>query len=126
MRSCSSKRESAAAITKRRKFAYFEYEETNRIDIPSVGFIDYTANFQYLGTLTSFDLRDDNDIQARVNRASQQMGAFKNVWESPYVDLKAKYLFFLAIPINTLLWGCKSCAIREDHHKNLIFLYTHR
>jgi hypothetical protein len=47
------------------------------------------------------------------------MGAFKNDWESPYVDLKAKYLFFLAIPINTLLWGCKSWAIREDHRKKL-------
>jgi hypothetical protein len=53
------------------------------------------------------------------------MGAFKNVWESTYVDLKAKYLFFLAIPINALLWGCESWAIREDHHKKLnVFVHS--
>jgi hypothetical protein len=58
---------------------------------------------------------DDDDIQARVDKASQQMGAFKNyVWESLYIDLKAKYVFFIAIPINTLLWGRESWAIRED------------
>ncbi len=119
------KRESPAAIAKRRKSAYFKSAETNRIHIPTVGFIDYTATFKYLGTLTSFDLKDDDDIQARVDKSSQQMGAFKNVWESPYVDLKAKYLFFLAIPINTLLWGCESWAIREDHHKKLdVFVHS--
>jgi hypothetical protein len=54
------------------------------------------------------------------------MGAFKNyVWESLYIDLKAKYLFFLAIPINTLLWGCESWAIRKDRHKKLdVFVHS--
>ncbi len=90
-----------------------------------VGFIDYTDNFKYLGTLSSFDLRDDEDIQVRLNKASRQMGAFKNIWESQYVDLKAKYLLFLAIPTNTLLWGCESWAVREDHHKKLdVFVHS--
>jgi hypothetical protein len=43
------KRESPAAIAKRRKLAYFKSAETDRIHIPSVGFIDYTAIFKYLG-----------------------------------------------------------------------------
>ena len=101
------KRESPAAIAKRRRLAYIESPETQRIHIPSVGFIDYTANFKYLGSLTSFDLREDDDIQARITKASQQMGALKNVWDSQHIELKSKYLFFLAIPISTIVHPLK-------------------
>ena len=84
------KKETPEAIAKRRRIAYNESNKTKRIHLPSVGFVDYSHNFKYLGTLTSFDLKDDQDIQTRVNKASQQMGALKNVWQSPTIDLKAK------------------------------------
>jgi len=42
------------------------------------------------------------------------MGAMKNIWDNQHIDLYSKYLLFLAIPINQLLWGCKSWALKES------------
>ena len=42
------------------------------------------------------------------------MGALKNIWDDPHIDLHSKYLFFLAMPINQLLWGCECWALKES------------
>ena len=41
------------------------------------------------------------------------MGMLKNVWEDPHIDLYSKYLFFVAMPLNQLLWGCEDWAITQ-------------
>ena len=39
------------------------------------------------------------------------------------VDNRSKYLIFLAIPINLLLWGCESWVLRKSLLKNIeVFL----
>ena len=50
----------------------------------------------------------------RIKKASQAMGMMKNVWEDCFVDKETKYLFFLAIPINLLLWGCETWALKAE------------
>ena len=45
--------------------------------------------------------------------AFQNMGMLKNVWEDPHIDLYSKYLFFVAMPLNQLLWGCKGWALKQ-------------
>jgi curved DNA-binding protein CbpA len=47
------------------------------------------------------------------------MGALSNLWKNPFIDLKTKHSFFLAIPINLLLWGCESWALKESALKKL-------
>ena len=37
----------------------------------------------------------------------------KNVWEDPHIDLYSKYLFFVAMPLNQLLWGCEAWALKQ-------------
>jgi hypothetical protein len=98
-----AKRESAAARAEREGKEYVQAPETERIMIGEKGFIDFARVFKYLGTMVSFDLRDDTDIKMRIKKASQSMGMLKNVWDDPYVDKETKYLFFLAIPVNLLL-----------------------
>eukprot|EP00956_Cyclotella_meneghiniana_P019936 scaffold34652_cov36-Cyclotella_meneghiniana.AAC.1 len=98
---------------------YDTCEETNRIMLDSEGYVDFTKDFLYLGSSTSYDLRDDQDIARRINIASRSMGMLKNFWDNPSIDLYTKHLFYLAIPINLLLWGCESWALKKSSLKKL-------
>ena len=42
------------------------------------------------------------------------MAAVKNIWDNPHIELHSKYLFFFAMPINLLLWGCECWALKES------------
>jgi hypothetical protein len=118
------KRESAHARTEREAKLYNECPETDRVWIDGRGFIDFTRAFKYLGSMIYFDLRDDFDIGKRVSKASQMMGAMKNVWDDVYIDMYTKYLFFLAIPVNLLLWGCETWALKEESTRKLdVFIH---
>jgi hypothetical protein len=59
------------------------------------------------------------DIRKRISKAGQMMGALRNVWVDEFVELRTKYLFYLAIPINLLLWGCETWALNTSNYKAL-------
>ncbi len=61
------------------------------------GFVNFTRTFQYLGLLISYNLCNDNAA------ANTSMGALKEVWRNPHLELYNKYLLFRAIPMNLLL-----------------------
>ena len=42
------------------------------------------------------------------------MGAMSKIWDDDHVDIYSKYLLFMAIPCNLLLWGSKSWALRKS------------
>ena len=90
------------------------------------GFITYTMHFKYLGSFISYNLLDDFDINTRIDKANQSMGALKHFFNNPHVNKKSKYLIFKAIPINLLLWGCETWAIKQTHRDKLeAFLQRH-
>ena len=97
---------------------------TNRVNVAD-GFVDFTPYFKYLGSYVSFDLTDDYDIDVRISKASQMMGALKLFWRNQYVDLKAKKQIFQAISLNLLLWGCEAWAFRESQ-LNKLDAFLHR
>jgi hypothetical protein len=52
------------------------------------------------------------------------MGALKNVWNYPHLNIWSKYLLFCAIPMNLLLWGCKTWLMRKAlSNKFEVFLH---
>ena len=52
------------------------------------------------------------------------MGALEKLWTDASVDNHSKYLIFLAIPINMLLWVCESWALPTSLLKKLeVFLH---
>ena len=52
------------------------------------------------------------------------MGMLKHVWENTHIDLYSKYPFFVAMPLNLLLWGCENWAIKRTLYKDLdIFIH---
>jgi hypothetical protein len=77
------------------------------------GFASFTRTFRYLGSLISYNLRNNNDITPRLAAATASMGKLKEVWSNPHLDVYNKYLLFRAIPMNLLLWGAETWSLRK-------------
>jgi hypothetical protein len=105
--------------------AYNNCPETARISLDCGGFVDFTKEFTYLGSIAAYSLDDEPDILRRISKASQSMGMLCNVWDNDFIDLESKMSFFLAIPVNLLLWGCKSWALKEEYF-NKLDAFLHR
>ena len=116
--------ESEKARVAREDALYDDLEETKDICVAD-GFVSYTKHFKYLGSYISYNLRDDFDVEARIAQASASMGALKNFWDNPHVDLYSKYLLFRAIPMNLLLWGCETWSLRQVL-LNKVEVFLHR
>jgi hypothetical protein len=88
------------------------------------GFVSFTQTFCYLGSLINYSLRNGNDITAMIASATAAMGALKEIWHNPHLDIYNKYLLFCAIPMNLLLWGAETWSLCKTQLDQLeIFLY---
>jgi hypothetical protein len=74
-------------------YLYDKLDETQPIQVED-GYVTFCRHFKYLGSFISFCLCDDYDIEKKVTPATQSMGALKNVWDSPHLDIWSKYLLF--------------------------------
>ena len=72
----------------------------------SYGFLTFTNHFRYLGSSVSYNLCNNYDVDRRLASDSSLMVSLNHFWKDTSFDLRGKYLIFLAIPINILLWGC--------------------
>ena len=72
--------------------------------------IPFTTKFCYLGS--------NAKIEARIKKVSSQMGILKHFFSSKDMDPQVKYWVYLAGPLNSLLWGCKSWNVMEKTKKN--------
>jgi hypothetical protein len=102
---------------------YDRLDETQTFQVAN-GFVRFTRTFQYLGLLISYNLRNYDDITARIAAANASIGALKEVWRNPHLDVYKKYLLFRAIPMNLLLWGAETRLLRKLQHDKLeVFLH---
>ena len=102
---------------------YDKLPETANVPVAD-GYVSFTRTFRYLGSLINFSLRDDDDITARIAAATAAMGALKEVWRNPHLDMFNKYMLFRAIPMNLLLWGAETWSLRKQQLDQLeIFLH---
>jgi hypothetical protein len=109
--------------TEREHDMYNQLDETKNFSVAD-GFVSFTRTFKYLGSLISYNLRDDDDITARIAAANASMGALKELWRNPHLDMYNKYLLFRVIPMNLLLWGAETWSLRKSHLDKLeVFLH---
>jgi hypothetical protein len=88
------------------------------------GFVSFMRTFRYLGSLISYNLRNNDDITSRLAAANASMGALKEVWRNPHIDIYNKYLLFRAIPMNLLLWGAETWSLQKSQLDKLeVFLH---
>ena len=93
-------------------------EPHNSADLSPVkvnqGYITYNSKFTYLGSILSSSLDDTVDIDHRIKQATRAFGAMANgIFKNSFLSLKSKKLLYLAIPMNLLLWGCETWAVKS-------------
>jgi hypothetical protein len=93
--------------------------DTSRIDVcdPSgapVGFIDFTREFKYLGSIVHYSLSSEADVDKRIKSATAAFGALKNVFTNRHLDLKLKGRIYVALCLSILLYGSEVWSLRED------------
>jgi hypothetical protein len=78
-----------------------------------VGFIDFTTEFKYLGSIARHTLISDADVDKRIRPASAVFGALKNLTNKD-IDLKVKGSAYVALYLSILLYGSEIWCLRED------------
>ena len=74
-----------------------------------------------------FSLKDKYDIEIRIKKANQIMGALGCYWNCNEVPMKAKRHIYMACVLTILLWGAKTWAPTEAeiakmnvfHHRSI-------
>jgi hypothetical protein len=81
------------------------------------GYVTMTKRFKYLGSLIVDDIRNDYEVEVRLKKATQQVGALAPLFHSKSIPLVCtKYLVYVAIPLNTTLWGPVRIMEHHRHH----------
>jgi hypothetical protein len=78
------------------------------------GYITFTEKLKYLGSLFNTDLRDNQEMTARINKANQLLRLMMNVWRNKNITLRTEVIFYKAFCLNTILWGCESIIISAE------------
>jgi hypothetical protein len=66
----------------------------------------------------------DNNTAARIAPATAAMGASKERWRNPHLNIYNKYLLFGAILMNLLLWGAETWSLQKSQLDQLeVFLH---
>ena len=93
--------------------------DTSRINVcdpngAPVGFIDFTKEFKYLGSIVHYSLSSEADVDKRIKSATAAFGALKNVFTNRHLDLKLKGRIYVALCLSILLYGSEVWSLRED------------
>ena len=71
--------------------------------------VPVTKQFKHLGSVLSNDAQMDEDIQARISKASSAYGRLQErVWKSHGIRLNTKIKVYNAAVLTTLLYGAES------------------
>ena len=96
----------------------FEDDEAN-FDLKTGGYISYTKEFKYLGSIITQDLRDNTEIEGRIKKGQAAVAALINVWRNPHIDLWMKKQLYIALPLSIALWGCESWTLTAENQRKL-------
>ena len=88
------------------------------------GFITFVKNFKYIGSWIYFSLVDDFDVKVQLALAKSDRGDLQNFLRNYHIDIYRKYIIFLAITVNILLWGYKSWALCKTRLDSLKYFTT--
>jgi hypothetical protein len=71
-------------------------------------YIPMTDGFKCLGSWITDDLRNDHEVEVKLQKATQHVGTLAPLFHRKSIPLWTKYLAYVTIPLKTALWGCKS------------------
>ena len=84
----------------------YESESTERIYLDGNGFIDFTKEFRYLGSIITSSLTSDADMEKRIKAATAIFGALsKCIFSRKDIDSKVKGQVYNSTVLSALLYG---------------------
>ena len=97
----------------------YSVADTSRFDVLDVngsvaGFIDFTQEFKYLGSIIHSSLTSEADVDRRIKSATAAFGALKNIFTNRNIDLKIKGRIYTALCLSILLYGSEVWCLKED------------
>jgi hypothetical protein len=95
------------------------------VSMNNAEYFHFTNTIKYLRSIVTSCLRDSIDITTRISKAYGTIGATKEFFISRKVPLNIKLMLYLAIPLNTALWGCETWALL-DMDKKALEVFHHR
>ncbi|XP_069960323.1 RNA-directed DNA polymerase from mobile element jockey [Cherax quadricarinatus] len=83
--------------------------------------------FTYLGSTLSRNVVIDDEVNARLAKASATFGKLhKNVWNRRGITTSTKIKVYRAIVLTTLLYGCETWTVYKRHARKLSHFHTTR
>lgn len=84
------------------------------------GFVSFTDEFRYLGSIIHNSLKSDTDVNARITKATAAFGALqKCFFSSRLATNKDKGIVFAALCLSVLLYGSECWCLRADLRQRL-------
>jgi hypothetical protein len=83
-------------------------------DGSTVGLVDVTKDFKYLGSIIDSSLTLDADVDKQTKAATSAFGALQNVLTSLSVDLHVNGRIYTALVLRILLYGSEARCLREN------------
>jgi len=95
---------------------YDKLDETQDFKVAD-GIVFFTRTFRYLGSLISYNLRNKEDIKARIAAANASICALKEIWSNPHLDT---YNWRRAILVVKSIW----LICEEAYCRSLVWCRT--
>jgi len=84
--------------------------------------IEEASEFTYLGSKVTTDGSADEEIKARISKASQSFACLRNTWKSKKISQKTKLRIYKSNVLTTLLYGAESWKMTKTiSHKLEVF-----
>ena len=88
-------------------------------DIGDGRFVSFCEAFKYLGSYLTNRLDEDYDVDARITAATKMFNATIVIFKDKRIARFIKVEAYVALVINTLLYGCDSWALKQCHIQKL-------
>ena len=87
--------------------------------------LNVVDKFTYLGSTLSRNVVIDDEVNARLAKASVAFGRLhKNVWNRRGITIETKIKVYRAIVLPTLLYGCETWTTYQRHARKLNHYHT--
>ena len=87
--------------------------------------LNVVDKFTYLGSTLSRNVLIDDEVNARLAKASFAFGRlYKNVWNKRGITTETKIKVYHAVVLTTLLYGCEAWTVYQRHARKLNHFHT--
>jgi hypothetical protein len=84
------------------------------------GNVENVTEFEYLGSLITWDNDGTAEIKRRIGKATGAMAGFKNIWRSRNINVKTKLEILKTCVFSVLLYACETWTLKKADKDRLM------